>query len=90
MAEEYHAVHHALPGVHHTKHEPEFEKTRAEYEKAKAVVFQDVNLFVVWGKIVAGDYAGLAALAHDPGGAVWGDRAALPAEIMARLRHCTW
>lgn len=88
FSEEYHAVHHAKPGLHWSKYEAHFEGERAQYAAAKAVLLQDANLFVVWGMIVAGDYAGLAGLVHDPA-KKW-DAKALPGVLRARLRHTIW
>ena len=51
-------------------------------------MLQDENLFVVWGTIVAGDFAALAKLVHDPAGD-W-DPKELPAVLAARLQHTTW
>ena len=88
FSEEYHAVHHAVPGLHWSKYEAHFEKEKGAYRAAKAVLLQDANLFVVWGMIVAGDYAALAGLVHDPT-KMW-DAKALPGVLRARLRHTTW
>ena len=88
LAEEYHAVHHAAAGLHFSRHEAHFEENRAGYEKS-AIMLQDVDLFEVFGRIVMADAAGLAALVHDPAGA-WPDKAALCAELAARLRTTTW
>lgn len=88
LSEEYHAVHHLAAGLHFSKYKGMYEENATDYVKNKAIVFEDENLFVIWGRIVAGDYAGLARLVNDPQG-VW-DKAALPAELALRLGHCTW
>jgi hypothetical protein len=90
MSEEYHAVHHAAAGLHFSKYEGMYADTLADYARNKAIMFENENLFVIWGNIVAGNYAGLARMVHNPGGAAWGDKAALPAELALRLGHCTW
>jgi hypothetical protein len=54
----------------------------------RALRFQDENLFVVWGCMLAKDYAGLAKLVHDPQGD-W-DPAEIPKILAARLQHTTW
>jgi hypothetical protein len=88
FAEEYHAVHHALPGLHWQRYQEAFEKGVAKGGYKKAIVLRDENLFVVWGMIVFRNYAGLAKLVHDPAGD-W-DPAALEGVLAARLQHTTW
>jgi hypothetical protein len=41
FSEEYYVVHHAAPGLHHSKYRDLFEAQEAKYE----IIFQDVNLF---------------------------------------------
>jgi fatty acid desaturase len=86
--EEFHAVHHAFPGLHWQRYPEAFAKGVASGGYKKAIMLQDENLFVVWGTIVAGDFAALAKLVHDPAGD-W-DPKELPAVLAARLQHTTW
>jgi hypothetical protein len=86
--EEYHAVHHAYPGMHWSKYQEAYGKGVDRGGYKKAIVLADDNLFVVWGMIVFRNYAGLAKLVHDPAGD-W-DPAALEGVLAARLQHTTW
>ncbi len=86
--EEYHAVHHAFPGLHWRRYPEAYAKGVAAGGYKKAIVLANENLFVVWGTIVAGDYGALAKLVHDPAGD-W-DPKTLPAALAARLQHTTW
>ena len=70
MKEEYHVVHHQYAGVHWTKHKALFEKHLPEYKAGRASIFYKENLFVIFGAIVAGDYAKLADLYYDPENAI--------------------
>ena len=88
FAEEYHVVHHAFPGLHWTRYAEMYKKGAEAGTYKRALRFQDENLFVVWGCMLAKDYAGLAKLVHDPQGD-W-DPAEIPKILAARLQHTTW
>jgi len=62
LSEEYHVVHHQYGGAHWSKNEELYVKHLPDYKKYTATVFQNTNLFVVWGMIVAQDYDALAKL----------------------------
>jgi len=62
LSEEYHVVHHQYGGAHWSKNEELYVKHLPDYKKYTAKVFQNTNLFVVWGMIVAQDYDALAEL----------------------------
>jgi hypothetical protein len=90
FSEEYHAVHHALPGLHWGRYQEEYARGKEAGKYKGAILFQDCNLFVVWGCIVFQDYPALLKLVHDPEGVWKGRGKELEGLLKQRLRHTTW
>ncbi|HEX6276011.1 MAG TPA: fatty acid desaturase [Polyangiaceae bacterium] len=64
----YHIVHHLRPALHYTEMPGEFEKNRASYGAADAIVFDGLDYFQVWLCLMTGRHARLArAFVHLPG-----------------------
>jgi fatty acid desaturase len=64
----YHIVHHLRPALHYTEMPVEFEKNRARYGAADAVVFDGLDYFQVWLYLMTGRFRRLArAFVHLPG-----------------------
>ena len=68
FSEEYHAVHHASPGLHWSRYGEMYKSGKDKGSYARAVIFQDCNLFVLWGAVVFKDYDLIQKLVHDPDG----------------------
>lgn len=66
LKEEYHVVHHQYAGAHWTKHEALYEKHASEYKNCLPTAFTKVNIFEVFGFIVAKDYDKLAEVYYEP------------------------
>jgi len=61
FSEEYHVVHHAYPGIHHTRYRAMFEKNESKY----SIVFQNVNLFELGFTAMLQNYERLASMVKD-------------------------
>ena len=56
----YHIGHHLRPAMHWTDMPVEFQKNKAEYAKNDAIVFEDLDFFVVWFLLMTHNYKKLA------------------------------
>ena len=93
LNEDYHVVHHAVPGAHWTDHVQLCEKVWDKYIDNRATCFRGTHAFEVFGMSVARDYDALASKFVD----LKGERDGCPmthAEkvvlMKKRLRGCWW
>jgi fatty acid desaturase len=56
----YHILHHVKPRAHWTEHPVEFEKSRDEYGRQDAIVFDGIDFFQVWLFLMVGRWDILA------------------------------
>lgn len=91
LGEEFHVVHHIMPGVHWTRHAEIFwntVRTQAENDKEQRLltVFYKANLFEILYLIVTGDVKGLADRLYKPLVPTLWARARIEATLKARLQ----
>jgi len=82
FSEEYHVVHHATPGIDHSKYRAEFEKNLAKYD----IIFKNENLFELGGTAMARDYERLTDMVKENGM----PRAEVTALLKKRLTETWW
>jgi fatty acid desaturase len=86
FSEEYHVVHHAAPGLHHSKYRDLFESQQSKYE----IVFQDVNLFELGFTAMFRNYDRLADMVKVTPKTKLMSRDELKAKLQTQLEKCWW
>ncbi len=86
FSEEYHVVHHAAPGLHHSKYRDLFKAQEAKYE----IIFQDVNLFELGFTAMFRNYDRLADMVKVTPKTKLMSRDELKEKLRTQLETCWW
>lgn len=84
-SEEYHVVHHDIPGLHHKRYRSRFEKYEDHYD----IIFEKVNLFELGITAICQNYERLAKMVKitEKSGS---DRKVIAELLKTRLQHTQW